>query len=49
LRGIIPNLSKVGVSLGRENQFAHLLLFNVPGERSATNGSLLRKPGQDFL
>jgi len=49
LRGIVSNLPKVGVGLGCENQFVHLLLFNVPGERSASDGSLLRKAGQDFL
>ena len=49
LRGIVSNFPKVGVGLGCENQFMHLLLFGVPGERSATDGSLLRKPGQDFL
>jgi hypothetical protein len=49
LRGIVFNLPKVGVGLGGENQFVHRLLFSVPGERSAPNGSLLRKPGQDFL
>jgi hypothetical protein len=27
----------------------HRLLFSVPAERSAINGPLLRKPGQDFL
>ena len=49
LRGIVSNLPKVGVGLGCENQFVHLLLFGVLGERSATNGPLLRKPSQDFL
>jgi hypothetical protein len=49
LRGIVFNFSKVGVGLGCENQFVHRLLFSVPGERSAMNGFLLRKPGQDFL
>jgi hypothetical protein len=49
LRGIVFNLSKVSVGLGREHQFVHRLLFSVPGERSALNGSPLRKPGQDFL
>jgi hypothetical protein len=49
LRGIVSNLPKVGVGLGCENQFVHLLLFGVLGERSSTDGSLLRKPGQDFL
>jgi len=49
LRGIVFNLPKVGVGLRRENQFVHRLLFSVPGERSALDGSLLRKPGQDFL
>jgi hypothetical protein len=49
LRGIVFNLSKVGVGLGCENQFVHRLLFSVPGERSALNGSLLREPAQDFL
>jgi len=48
LRGIVFNLPKVGVGLRRENQFVHRLLFGVPGERSALDGSLLRKPGQDF-
>jgi hypothetical protein len=27
----------------------HRLLFSVPGERSALDGSFLRKPGEDFL
>jgi len=49
LRVIFFNLSKVGVGLGCENQFVHRLLFSVLGERSALNGSLLRKPGQNFL
>jgi len=49
LRGILFNLPKIGVGLGGENQFVHRLLFSVPGERSAPDGSLLRKPGQDFL
>jgi hypothetical protein len=49
LRGIVLNLPKVGVGLGCENQFVHRLLFSMSGERSAINGSLLRKPGQDFL
>jgi hypothetical protein len=49
LRGILFNLPKVGVSLGCEDQFVHRLLFGVSGERSPVNGSLLRKPGQDFL
>ncbi len=49
LRGIVFNLPKVGVGLGCENQLMHRLLFSVSGERSAINGSLLRKPGQDFL
>ena len=49
LRGIVFNLPKVGVGLGCENQLVHRLLFSVSGERSAINGSLLRKPGQDFL
>jgi hypothetical protein len=26
----------------------HGMLFSMPGERSAFDGSLLRKPGQDF-
>jgi hypothetical protein len=26
----------------------HRMLFSMPGERSAFDGSLLRKPGQDF-
>jgi hypothetical protein len=49
LRGILFNLSKVGVGLGRENQFVHRLLFGVPGEGSPLNRSLLRKPDQNFL
>jgi hypothetical protein len=49
LRGSLFNLPKVGVGLGCENQFVHGLLFSVSGERSALDGSLLRKPGQDFL
>jgi hypothetical protein len=49
LGGIVLNLQKVGVSLGCENQFVHGLLFSTFGERSVMNGSLLRKPGQDFL
>jgi hypothetical protein len=49
LRGIFFNLPKVGVGLWCENQFMHRLLFSVPGERSAFDGSLLGKPDQDFL
>jgi len=49
LRGIVFNLPKVRIGLGCENQFVHRLLFSMPGERSAINGSLLRKPGEDFL
>jgi hypothetical protein len=49
LRGITLNLPKICVGLGCENQFVHGLLFSTPGERSAFDGSLLRKPGQDSL
>jgi hypothetical protein len=49
LRRIVFNLPEVGVGLGCENQLVHRLLFSVSGKRSAINGSLLRKPGQDFL
>ena len=47
-RGIILNLPKICVGLGGENQFVHGILFSMPGERSAFDGSLLRKAGQDF-
>jgi len=49
LRGIVFNLPKVGVRLGGENELVHRLLFRVLRKRSAINGSLLRKPGQNFL
>ena len=49
LRGIVLNLPKICVGLGCENQLVHGLLFSTPGERSAFDGSLLRKPGQDSL
>jgi hypothetical protein len=49
LRGIVFNFPKVGVGLRCENQLVHRLLLSVPGERSAMNGSLLRKPAKDFL
>lgn len=49
LREIFLDLLKVCVSLGCENQFVHRLLFSMPGERSAFDGSLLREPSQDFL
>jgi hypothetical protein len=48
LRGIILNLPKICVGLGGKNQFVHRMLFSMPGERSAFDGSLLRKPGQHF-
>jgi hypothetical protein len=48
LRGIVLNLPKICVGLGCKNQFVHGLLFSTLGERSAFDGSLLRKPGQDF-
>ncbi len=48
-RGVVFNLPKVGVGLGCEDQFVHRSLFGVLGERSALDGSLLRKPGEDFL
>ncbi len=48
LSGIVLNLPKICVGLGCENQFVHGLLFSTLGERSAFDGSLLRKPGQDF-
>jgi hypothetical protein len=48
LRGILFDLSKIGVGLGCENQFVHELLFSPFGERSALDGSLLRKPRQHF-
>ena len=44
LRRIVFNLPKVGVGLGRENQFVHRLLFGVLSKRSALDRSLLRKP-----
>ena len=49
LRRIVFNLPKVGVGLGCENKLVHRLLLSVPGERSAFDRSLLRKPCQDFL
>jgi len=49
LRGVVFNLPKVGIGLGCENQFVHRSLFGVLGKRSALDGSLLRKPGEDFL
>jgi hypothetical protein len=49
LRGVVFNLPKVGIGLGCENQFVHRSLFGVLGKRSALNGSLLRKAGEDFL
>jgi hypothetical protein len=48
LSGIVLNLLKICVGLGCENQFVHGLLFSAFGERSALDGSLLRKPRQDF-
>ena len=49
LRGVVFNLAKVGIGLGCEDQFVHRSLFGVLGKRSALDGSLLRKPGEDFL
>ena len=49
LRGVVFNLPKVGIGLGCENQFVHRPLFGVLGKRPALNGSLLRKPDEDFL
>jgi hypothetical protein len=49
LRGVVFNLPEVGIGLGGENQFMHRSLFGVLGKRSALDGSLLRKPGEDFL
>ena len=49
LRGVIFNFPEVGVGLGCEDQFVHRFLFGVLGERSALDGSLLRKPGEDFF
>jgi hypothetical protein len=49
LRGVVFNFPKVGVGLGRENQFVHQSLFGILGKRSALNRSLLRKPSEDFL
>jgi hypothetical protein len=49
LRGVVFNLPKVGVGLGCEDQFVHRSLFGVLGKRSPLDGSLLRKPGEDFL
>jgi hypothetical protein len=49
LRGVVFNLLKVGIGLECENQFVHRSLFGVLGKRSALDGSLLRKPGEDFL
>jgi len=48
LRGIVLNLPEICVGLGCENQFVHGLLFSTFAERSALDGSLLRKPGEDF-
>ena len=48
-RRVVLNLPEVGVGLGCENQFMHGSLFGVLGKRSALDGSLLRKPGEDFL
>ena len=49
LRRVVFNLPKIGVGLGRENQFVHRSLFGVLGKRSALDRPLLRKPGEDFL
>jgi hypothetical protein len=49
LGAIVFNLPKVGVRLRGENELVHRLLFGVPRKRSAINGSLLGKPGQNFL
>ena len=49
LRGVVFNLPKVGIGLGCENQFVHWSLFGVLAKGSALDGSLLRKPGEDFL
>jgi len=45
LRRVVFNLPKIGVGLGRENQFVHRSLFGVLGKRAALDRSLLRKPG----
>ena len=49
LRRIVFNLPKIGVGLGRENQFVHRSLFGVLGKRSALDRPFLRKPGEHFL
>jgi len=49
LRRAVFNLPKVSVGLGCEDQFGHRSLFGVLGKRSALDGSLLRKTGEDFL
>jgi hypothetical protein len=49
LGGVVFNLPKVGICLGGENQFVHRPLFRVLGKRSALDGRLLRKAGEDFL
>ena len=47
--GVVFNLPKVGIGLGGENQSVHRPLFGVLGKRSALDGPLLRKAGEDFL
>ena len=49
LRRIVFKLSQVGIGLKGEKQFVHRPLFGVFGKRSALDGPLLRKPGEDFL
>jgi hypothetical protein len=49
LRRVIFNLPKVGVGLWCEDQFVHRFLFGIFGKRSSLDGSLLRKPGEDFF
>ena len=42
LRRVVFNLPKIGVGLGRENQFVHRSLFGVLAKRSALDRPLLR-------
>ena len=46
---IVFELPQICVGLGGENQFVHRPLFGVLGKRSALDGPLLRKAGEDFL
>ena len=49
LRRIVFNCPQVCVGLRCEDQFVHRLLFSILGKRSALDGSLLSKTGEDFL